>query len=102
MRNTFKITLGTIALLGVFAVYAVLDTTSYTSAQSATTEGGTASVDDILGNELQSAINTIKGLKLDGGIFKDQAFLTLKNISVEIPTQPVSRDNPLLPIPVKK
>ena len=42
---------------------------------------------------------TLRAVKLDGTIFNDPAFLSLKDFSTEIVPEPVGRPNPFAPLP---
>ncbi|OGG50033.1 hypothetical protein A2763_03760 [Candidatus Kaiserbacteria bacterium RIFCSPHIGHO2_01_FULL_54_36] len=41
---------------------------------------------------------TLRAVKLDGTIFSDQAFLSLRDFSTEIVPEPVGRPNPFAPL----
>lgn len=48
--------------------------------------------------ELLSTLSDLKRLKLDNSLFTDPAFLSLVDFRVDIPLQPVGRDNPFAPL----
>ena len=52
-----------------------------------------------VGTRILSLLNQIKSLHIDTSIFKDPAYQTLVDYSVEIPPLPVGRPNPFAPIP---
>lgn len=45
-----------------------------------------------------STLLTLRAVKLDGTIFTDPAFLSLKDFSTEIVPEPVGRPNPFAPL----
>ncbi|MDO8594713.1 MAG: hypothetical protein Q7R93_04350 [bacterium] len=51
-------------------------------------------LDATLGRELLAALAKLKSTKLDGTIFDDPVFSSLKDFGVEIASQPVGRRNP--------
>ncbi|MEY4747222.1 MAG: hypothetical protein RLZZ416_271 [Candidatus Parcubacteria bacterium] len=48
--------------------------------------------------ELVSTLLALRAVKLDGGIFGDPSFLSLKDFSTEIVQEPVGRPNPFAPL----
>lgn len=51
------------------------------------------------GMRVLSLLNQIRSLKIDTSIFKDPAYLTLRDYSVAIPQENVGRPNPFAPLP---
>lgn len=73
-------------------------------------DGGNANTDQIIksdttasqvGADVLSALNQLKVLNLDGSIFTDPAYKSLRDFSRPIQSQPVGRENPFLPINAK-
>lgn len=48
--------------------------------------------------ELVSTLLALRAVKLEGAIFQDPAFLTLKDFSTQIIPEPVGRPNPFAPL----
>lgn len=48
--------------------------------------------------EQMAMLGRIEGLKIDGSIFQDQSFKSLKDLTVELAPQPVGRPNPFAPL----
>jgi hypothetical protein len=48
--------------------------------------------------QLLATLNEIKSLNVEGRIFSDPLFLSLRDFRVELGTEPESRDNPFAPI----
>ena len=53
-----------------------------------------------MGAQVLSALNQLQQLKLDGSIFDDKTFKSLKDFSRPLPTEEVGRTNPFAPIGV--
>ena len=51
--------------------------------------------------ELVATLLALRAVKLDGGIFGDPAFLSLKDFSTEIVQEAVGRTNPFAPLPLR-
>lgn len=58
----------------------------------------TASSSNQIGQQFVSSLFQLQGLSLDGKIFTDADFLSLKDISTPIPPQAVKRNNPFAQI----
>jgi len=58
----------------------------------------TSSAANQIGQQFVSSLFQLKGLSLDGKIFTDADFLSLKDLSTPIPPQPVKRNNPFAQI----
>ena len=52
-----------------------------------------------VGSQVLALLNQIQSLRIDTSIFKDPAYRTLRDYSVEIPAVPVGRSNPFAPLP---
>jgi hypothetical protein len=48
---------------------------------------------------LIATLLTLRAVKLDGTIFSDPVFMSLKDFSTEIVAEPVGRENPFAPLP---
>lgn len=54
-----------------------------------------------MGAEVLSALNQLKTLRLDESVFKDKAFMSLRDFSKPLTSEPVGRVNPFSPIGVE-
>jgi hypothetical protein len=54
-----------------------------------------------MGAEVLVALNQLKTLKLDESVFKDKTFISLKDFSKPLGTEPIGRINPFYPIGVE-
>jgi hypothetical protein len=54
-----------------------------------------------MGAEVLTALNQLKVLKLDGAVFKDKTFLSLKDFSKPLNPESIGRVNPFSPIGVE-
>ncbi len=68
------------------------------------TDSGSLAVEDnpeveLAASRVFSLLNQIKSLKIDGSLFKSQAYQTLRDYTVLIPPQNVGRANPFAPLP---
>jgi hypothetical protein len=54
-----------------------------------------------MGAEVLAALNQLKTLKLDGSVFQDKTFLSLRDFSKPLTSEPVGRVNPFSPIGVE-
>jgi hypothetical protein len=52
-----------------------------------------------VGMKVLNLLNEINALRIDNEFFKDPAYQTLRDYTVEIPTLPVGRSNPFSPVP---
>ncbi|MEA2715292.1 MAG: hypothetical protein QOG91_320 [Candidatus Parcubacteria bacterium] len=52
-----------------------------------------------VGRNVNFLLNQVEALKIDALLFKDTAYGTLVDYTVQIPPQIVGRDNPFAPIP---
>jgi len=52
-----------------------------------------------VGVKVLNLLNEINSLNIDKQFFKDQAYQTLQDYTVEIPALPVGRSNPFSPVP---
>ena len=50
------------------------------------------------GQVLVSTLLALRAVKLDGTIFSDPSFMSLKDLSIEIVPEPVGRENPFAPL----
>jgi len=67
-------------------------TTLVASGPGVTSAGGT-------GADLLALLLDLRSLKLDGGVFGDPVFQSLKNFGVPIPVESIGRPNPFAPLP---
>jgi hypothetical protein len=59
----------------------------------------TANADaEAVGSRVLSLLNQIRSLKIDTTVFKDPAYMSLRDYSVAIPQEDVGRENPFAPI----
>lgn len=72
-----------------------------TSKIAAFTGGGdtASSTDNGVGTDVLILLNRIQSIKIDPAFFTDQAYQTLVDYTVAIPTWNVGRDNPFAPLP---
>ncbi len=54
-----------------------------------------------MGAEVLSALNQLKTLKLDAGVFSDKTFTSLTDFSKPLNPEPVGRTNPFSPVGVE-
>jgi flagellar basal body-associated protein FliL len=52
-----------------------------------------------LGQQVLSLLNQVNSLQINTALFTSQAYTSLKDFSVTIPTQNIGRANPFAPIP---
>ena len=53
----------------------------------------------VAGVKVLNLLNEINSLKIDGAVFNDSSYRTLRDYTVEIPELPVGRSNPFSPVP---
>lgn len=83
------ILIGAVLLVGgYFAFFSGGGSSALLSASS-----GTAATSQI-SKELLATIGNLKAITLDTKLFEDEAFISLVDFHVDIPLQPVGRDNP--------
>lgn len=51
-----------------------------------------------ISRELLTTLASLKALTLDTSVFQDQVYVSLVDFGIEIPLQPVGRDNPFAPL----
>lgn len=83
-----------IVVLGV-AGYFAYRSSDNTALLSST---GMATPTSQISRELLLTIGDLKTITLDNSIFADAAFMSLVDFRVDIPLQPVGRDNPFAPL----
>ena len=59
-------------------------------------------VEEILGRQILSSLNKVKGIKMDSDFLKDQTFQSLQDFTVTIPKQNAGRRDPFATIDIKK
>lgn len=89
-QNKFFIILGGVAL--ALAVWYSL-TSSSGGAAILSAEGGAGP-----GQEVVDILRQLDAVKLDGTIFSEPAFVSLKDFSTQIVPEPVGRQNPFAPL----
>lgn len=77
---------------GYFAFFSGAGSSALLSSSS-----GTAATSQV-SKELLVTIGNLKGISLDNKLFVDEAFTSLVDFHVDIPLQPVGRDNPFQPL----
>ncbi len=82
------------AVLGTFAYFIFFAGDDSAQLLTETTATSTSQVS----RELLETLADLRSIKLDNSIFDDQAFLSLVDFRVDIPLQPVGRDNPFAPL----
>ncbi|MFH0845997.1 MAG: hypothetical protein V1851_01180 [Patescibacteria group bacterium] len=84
------------SLLGIMAVlfFAYLFMASAATGGSQLVSLGAKNTSGDVGRETLETLLKLKSLRLDGTIFEDQVFLSLKDFSVELKEQPKGRNNP--------
>ena len=61
-------------------------------------EVGEDPIEDILGRELLLSLEKMKSVKLDTSFFSDPVYLSLNDISIEVPQMLSGRRNPFAPL----
>lgn len=59
-------------------------------------------VEEILGRQILSSLNKVKGIKMDSDFLADQTFQSLQDFTVTIPKQNAGRRDPFAVIDIKK
>ena len=99
MSSIIKTTIIILVIAGVgFFGYSYLTRTS-TTGDLMVTQDTTDTTR--MGAEVLSALNQLRTLKLDNSIFKDKTFMSLKDFSKPLNSEPVGRVNPFSPIGVE-
>jgi hypothetical protein len=83
-----------LVVLGVGGYFAYRSSSSDALLSSSSTATETSQVS----RELLLTISDLKTITLDNSIFTDEAFVSLVDFRVDIPLQPVGRDNPFAPL----
>ncbi len=89
-----KVMMGVVGALVAILVWMGLSTSSTSSGSLLTTQ----TVDQGPDRELVSTLLALRAVKLDGSIFTDPAFVSLKDFSTAIIPEPVGRPNPFAPL----
>jgi len=84
-----------VVIIGVIAYFYYQGTIAPTS----TTLSESDIADQAVGAQVLDLLHEINSLKIDTALFKDPAFLTLRDYTVIIPALPVGRVNPFAPLP---
>lgn len=89
--------------LAAVVIIVVLGVGGYFAYRSSSNEAllsstGTATETSQVSRELLLTISDLKTITLDNSIFTDEAFVSLVDFRVDIPLQPVGRDNPFAPL----
>jgi len=74
---------------------------STASAQSGlitTTQDPAGASSDVITQKLINQINILKGVTLNGALFKGDSFISLRDWSKPLPEQEIGRNNPFAPI----
>ncbi len=91
MNSKLFIILAVGALVGIFLIS---NLNSGSGTVGIATETDSLGIDD---QEMITLLRKIQRITLDGSVFSDPAFLSLKDFSREIVEEPQSRDNPFAP-----
>lgn len=83
---------GVLLVGGYFAFFSGGGSSALLTPTSGTTPSSQVS------KELLATIANLKSITLDTQLFTDEAFISLVDFHVEIPLQPVGRDNPFKPL----
>lgn len=99
--NTQKTSKKPYIIIAVIVVIAVIVYFYYqgTITPASTTLSATDIADQAVGAQVLNLLHEITSLKIDTSIFKDPAYLTLRDYTVLIPSLPVGRVNPFAPLP---
>jgi hypothetical protein len=89
-----KIIVAVIGLLVAVGVWIGLSTSAPSSSVLTTETVDNSGVDQ----ELVATLLALRAVRLDGAIFSDPAFQSLKDFSTEIIPEPIGRPNPFAPI----
>ncbi len=96
--SLFKITLGTLAIVGAFVLYDASRPKSV-DAQNTDVAAGTLPVAvDLISPELLTRIVKIESLHIDESFFSNKAFESLQDFSVPLIEEPSGRPNPFAPV----
>ena len=85
---------GGIAVFAFVIWHVLSQNTSAPANTLLTTTGAT----DQTSQELVTILSTLRAIKLDGAIFSEPAFSSLKDFSTQINPEPVGRPNPFAPL----
>ncbi len=98
MKNSSSHT-GTIIIVVVVVLAAMAY--FYTQGGSAPASGGLVSegLDGDVGLAEVNLLNQIQSIQINTSLFGDAEYLSLRDYTVDIPSQPIGRQNPFAPIP---
>lgn len=88
-----------IAILVVLSVIYFYISGGSAPSNSSLVESGATPQASVASGRILNLLNQIKSLNIDVSIFKDEAYRTLVDYSVAIPSVNVGRPNPFAPIP---
>jgi hypothetical protein len=91
-KNMFII-IGMLAVAGIAYFYYSGSNSQTASSFNQTTDEGQQA-----GAMVLNLLNQIQSLKIDNSLFKDPAYLTLQDYTVQIPEIPIGRTNPFAPL----
>ena len=87
-----------IAIVLIVAVVAYFIYSGSSTAGSSTIQANTDATGQ-LGQQVLSLLNQVNSLQMNTALFTSQAYTSLKDFSVTIPTQNIGRANPFAPLP---
>jgi hypothetical protein len=94
-KNKFMI-LGLALVVGMMAWYIMRDTPASNSLLVTEDFSGASSEAD---KDLVATLLQLRAVTLDGAIFQDPAFQSLRDFGIQIVPEPVGRENPFAPLP---
>jgi len=99
--NNGKTSIKSYIIIGVVVLLALVAYFYYkgTQAPAQETLGIDAANNDMVGERVFALLGQMNALRIDKEFFMGQAYLTLRDYSVGIPTLPVGRTNPFAPLP---
>jgi hypothetical protein len=96
MNNLSKILTGIVIVIVLIFVISYFGKTTDTTVQSLVSDKGVAQTTDA--KYILNLLNKMNQVKLEDTIFSDKVFISLKDNSVTLVAQPVSRENPFAPV----
>jgi len=96
MSKLSKILIGVVVVILLIFLINYFGKNGSSGSQSLVAEKGTIEIDDA--KYVLNLLNKMSEVDLSDTIFSDQGFMRLKDNSVTLVPQPVSRDNPFAPV----
>lgn len=83
-----------LVIIGAFIIFVVINSFKEQKSEELLTSTTRQTPSEIVGAEIIGALNQIRSLKLERGIFENHVYKSLKDRSQKIPTEPVGKANP--------